>query len=1123
MKKLSANYTKSNNNFVVFNVEYLSSNKNKKYVQGIKIVKNILTRGTPTFASRFLEKKYEYDLSLDNQELYLVSNESAKWTNTIKGSETTLDNPALVFYNNIDQYFKSGSFIKQMIIPEVLINEIINEDNSEFREQTVDFFIPQAKLVIEIDGMQHENNVDFDAKRDDVLESKGFSVFRIKTIDINNNTQEFQNSIITIKNILYNNELIKLYSKCRGLEDIYNKGENKEIVRKLDLTSIARFQLTIIELLLNNHIFLEDKEWNFLIKTNHRIDFVDDALNDLILWFEKIFALQKITFKAPKININNKKLKNIIIDFDIFKRWSEECKTKKDVIYVRADYYDNKDRNHFEIDHDDSFQYELDEKEDREILKWFLNNIFRLRGNEEISFRDGQLPIIINVLNKRDTVGILPTGTGKSLCYQLPALLQPGISFIVSPLKSLINDQYDSMLRQHITNVTYIQSELSPDERKENMDKISNGKAIMFWITPERFQNEDFRERIKTINIEYNGSYAVIDEVHCMSEWGHDFRVSYLQLVKTIRQYLPQSILLGLTATASTNVITDLKIEFEIRENDIKTIDKFYRDEFTFHITECKEEEKEERLLQIIDKYSNMLNISNKFGMLVYSNFASGKFGVEGLCKNVSTKYNDFKNYFGHYSGSDNQSDQTKAIIQKKFKEDKLSLLFATKAFGMGIDKPNIRCTIHYGMPSSLEAFYQEVGRAGRDNKPAHSYIIHSIAADEYKKITEDRLRSDDNSQLSHNLYHKCDVLDHLILMTKNSLNVEYEANEIYLVYKELSKKDYSNIIDAHIIMKNRGETKNKILNEDDNDIKIEDAFNIAQNYAYKLSLMGIINDWTCDYKKRTLKIELNKIDIESIKDSINKYINQYERDFDIRNVDKHRYAKIYDIMNGKNDEVYKCIYSLLQWYNDKFIYNRKQALKNIDEVFQDLKSLKNPTEELNLILQDYFQPKGAATVLSYLRENEFSYQRVFKLMMEGTTNSLQTMKELNSIRTSLMRYLEESRYNFSLNLLSGLLSLLLNDYKSDDGELRLKEALHSLNEKTEEKAKFLNDILIFTKKHFNPTQKEDLSTTLLEYYEEFGEIKQIYKETESKGALLKILTRYNKQLEEIEEMVLHD
>lgn len=442
-----------------------------------------------------------------------------------------------------------------------------------------------------------------------------------------------------------------------------------------------------------------EKEWNFEVYGAEK-EIVKLAVKDLFYWFDLIFKLQKLNVRFPDYDINNKQKKNFVIDIDNYKRYDQTMlQEENDKIYIRTDYFESHQKNYYVVECDKSYRYNLDFKNINDVqnLKEVLNNIF---GYSD--FRTGQLEIIMNALNGNNTIGVLPTGTGKSLCYQIAALLQPGITIIICPLKSLLKDQMDSMQNRYITNNVKLDSTMNGEGKSVVLQNIKKLKYQMIWIAPERLQSEEFRNALLELALYDATKYAVIDEVHCMSEWGHNFRISYLQLVKTFKKYSPNIVLLGLTATASDRVLKDVKIEFEIddEKNIITTLD-FIRKELEFEVYNCEENNKKKILEMLLNKLQTSRNVFEKNGEntnsgIVFSPFARGPKGCIELTNNILKIYPKFKNEIKYYIGNDEMEDETKTKVQNGFKQNDITLLIATKAFGMGIDKPNIRYIIHF-------------------------------------------------------------------------------------------------------------------------------------------------------------------------------------------------------------------------------------------------------------------------------------------------------------------------------------------------------------------------------------------------------------------------------------------
>ena len=521
-KKYTANYSFTNQNFVIQNL--VENPINSEYLSVYFVVKNLLQRGFPTILSKYLQNELGEIHKRDDfkEPFFLIDTETPIWNNIIKGDTTNNYFPAKTFFEQIiPQHFGEYAFVQSLILPEIEINELVGEYNKDFINQKVDFFLPQVKLVIEIDGQHHKNDVTRvnDSIRDSYLGSKGVKTIRITTTELENGS--FKIKIKQIIDYLKNNEK-KLSFYKRAYDKIKNNDiSDYEYRTKLLPTAIIRFQILVLELLINNYISLNDKVWQFNILERDIKGFADLALQDLFLWLENLCQLRKLDFQKPEIKIetyqneNNVEFHNgfVHIDFSLFKRYTDENKVHPDIIYVRTDYFDE-EKNYFKASTTDPIKYNIvsDDEKDKNALRFFLQNIF-----EKNDFLDGQFPIIVNALQRNDTIGLLPTGGGKSICYQLPCLLQPSINIVVCPIKSLMYDQQDNLNDSLITNTNFISGDLTPEERKKVQIEFSQGRYLFIWVSPERFQSKAFREYLSTVNANFSIAYAVIDEVHCLS------------------------------------------------------------------------------------------------------------------------------------------------------------------------------------------------------------------------------------------------------------------------------------------------------------------------------------------------------------------------------------------------------------------------------------------------------------------------------------------------------------------------------------------------------------------------------------------------------------------------------
>lgn len=317
-------------------------------------------------------------------------------------------------------------------------------------------------------------------------------------------------------------------------------------------------------------------------------------------------------------------------------------------------------------------------------------------------FRPGQKEIIQKAIDQENVLGIMPTGSGKSICYQLPSLLLDGLTVVVSPLISLMKDQVDAANQLGIP-ATFINSSLDGYETARRFQEIDRQQYRLLYIAPERFIMPDF---IQAMN-RWNVCMIAIDEAHCISQWGHDFRPSYLQMANQLDQLANRPVIVALTATATIQVAADIKRLLKIPDgNHIQT--GFERENLRFQVV--KDQKKEQYLVEY-------LKINKNQSGIIYA----------ATRKEVDRIYHLLKKFgfsIGRYHGGLNENERT--AMQEAFLYDRLQLIVATNAFGMGINKSNVRFVIHYQIPGSLEAYYQEAGRAGRDGLSSEAILLFS-------------------------------------------------------------------------------------------------------------------------------------------------------------------------------------------------------------------------------------------------------------------------------------------------------------------------------------------------------------------------------------------------------------
>jgi len=763
----------------------------------LAVLNNIIIRGFPTFSSLFIEEQ----LIQKSAELQFKENHKLFQTEFI---ETTCNN---IFENltvshgvtsqlreyqklNADSNFEFsiikiledefGEWIHSILCQQVPITELA-PNVYEFTQQRVDFLIPFPMpvsdikgFVIEMDGGQHGeySETDLDKRRDNVLLHHGYGTIRIISDD---SSAQKINKLQQLKGYL-NHEVFETFKRCKPKTDHQS---NRLISAPL---AMGRVQLSVIKALLSNAEWLKARSINIAIIEDE--DYLSGlAIEDINQWISHLSVLTDssnlpifdfdLFQRADEVNDSSKY--HAVIDISMYHRMEEdEPKEFPNSIIIRnAPLYQSPDRTITTGPHLDYKEFGRFENSgwkevnpDRiESLRYFLRSLFRKKD-----FRPGQLPILNRALLGKSVIGLLPTGGGKSLTYQLSALMQPGVCMVIDPIISLMRDQVRGLRNHWIDACHFINSSIKTREKKiEIQKKISDGKALFFFISPERLLIEDFRSYLHTMSKEdfpVYYSYCVIDEAHCVSEWGHDFRTSYLSVAENAMRFCithPESTdaipIFALTATASYDVLTDIQRElsgnemsFRIGEEAIIELDEYTRPELSFLIEEIKfndfsgkrdfelkkkiSEHKNEHLKEILLQHENDLtdqagliftpHRSHYFGI---TDRFSGRAGSNGVLDNLQADVTRLSHRMGFFMGSGDQDDSIQQLSlsnQDKFLNGDLNLLVATKAFGMGIDKDNIRFTVHYNYPSSIESFLQEAGRAGRDGKPSNCYLLYT-------------------------------------------------------------------------------------------------------------------------------------------------------------------------------------------------------------------------------------------------------------------------------------------------------------------------------------------------------------------------------------------------------------
>lgn len=1034
MKKFSGGYISINPNFVIGGL-------NKKVqldfeLQGIMdIVYNILFRGVPTNPSIYLKKNIGEIEDKYEDFKYCYSDDDYKWDNTIKGYGSI--NPALDIYNR----FKEEKLY--CFLPECPF-EYISDDKNLIKNTSVDFYSPLLKKVIEIDGKQHNESdqKSTDNTRDKELKRMGVSIIRINLANSNDLSQldEIKDNNLSQEKIIKKEDL--------KLIDIY-------------YLYIFRFQIALLFAIEHGYLDINKDNININICTDNNIDKVifEYAYKDIELWIKNLYVLVNKEFKLPNINIilNSSNLDNIDCNFDIsITKFYDEEIDNFNGIKVRNDFFFYKKdiekldypqcKNYFKV-RNNLFRFNNVDKDNinhENALLFFMKNIF---GHEQ--FRPKQLEIICNGLNyKNAVIGILPTGSGKSVCFQLISMLTAGISIVISPLKILMEDQCENLTKRNkITNVSFINS---TSKGKLGNSLFEENAVKILYVSPERFFNQEFCQILQG-NID-KISQIVIDEVHCLSEWGHDFRTSYLLLLSILKDLSlkEETLLMGVTATASIKVIQDITREFKKLKEKVCLIKNINtkRKELNFIVDNVNDYSKLKEVVKIVKKY-----IEKNEKVII---FVAYKSSISKIKNELSANIDGIDEKIAIYTGGDKNIEfdnynENKEKILKDIKENKYNVIIATKAFGMGVDIPDIRCTIHYAFSSSLESLYQEAGRAGRDGIASECHIIY------YNSQELDNLMKNKNiliSDIKTSSYYGA-LSKQLFLITTNNEDYKVEAKRVIEILKFLrSKKNINN--------QNTNDTYSFYLDDVKNNLE-----NINQSkferILYKLYILNIISIWKIKYDNKInnplyydIKINEDNKNYLIAKNSLKEYVSSYDDKF---------------VDNSTNEN--EIIEKLCEWQFNQFFLSRWESLRTLNDF---VKNYTNSNDFANRI-NGYFAEN---TKLEDIINDKENYVNWFKIFYQNDNKKLLSIEDSRKLKDQIARYRSEYSNLLCIDFIDCINEIRLGNINDVKQTLKSDFEEFGNNEKYKNK---INDILLKT---FNVLLTEENKVDLILFFIEY-------------------------------------
>ena len=1015
-----------------------------------------LNRGLPKRLSPLLRDRFLSRYTLDElmealERPYFFAPTTSQWDEIILG-ESEKKNPAREFFkNDIPKLFGDYPYLQHLMLPEcpfALLGANFLSDEPINEKECVDFYIPSARTVIEIDGIQHkeEGHAASDKVRDEVLNKRKISVVRISTADLRSRGAEFEVQIKHLRSIFQQSK--ELNGAWKSSDSVKYHAPSRA---SAELILVERFQQIIIQLLARGAIST-DVAWKFGIKTKLKdLSWAYDAAEDLLNLIEHLCVLRDVPYSRPAVEIDFASSSEVrtsdttLIDI-AFDEWLDGSKVDPRWIVVRNSqlqtysYQTQKGLNIPLVIQSEPILANRDSPPPKfqTLSENQVRSLTALTGAffGYFSLRMGQAEIMGSAISQQKTLGLMPTGAGKSLCFQVPTAIQHGCAIVVCPITALIRDHVAELDDFGFRRRAYAISAETPQyEREFILERLVRGQLKFLFLSPEQLQKLYVRERIAATNAAGHLSYIVIDEVHCVSEWGHDFRTSYLTLAKTLERYAPGVRLICLTATASVRVMNDVKTEFSIPDESICYFMQRSRQELVFKV--IKTDDKLSELRNCLTSNSSFIPSSDN-AFLVFSPTVDGPTGVANLLSLVR-KWLSRSDIF-LFSGKDPNKDffsletenlelakldnnhaknfsDYKRLVQRLFKANKISGIVATKSFGMGVNKPNIRTTFHCGLPSSMEALYQEAGRAGRDGKSSTCITIFKADAKIPERILDPRTDAITLKRwCGQQGWTAGDFSSQMKLFTRELRSVAEDVIACEIALKDLrANKSGSVLLQGH-----------------------------SEKILYRLHQLGFIKDWTVEkFFRGQYRVEWIDQTPHQIASNIYSYISKYELSEEKRDGTKDRLFNIADrYMKDQAEE--ELITELLQWIYDNFFYQRRQSLKTLfDEClnFND----RDP-DQFRRNIELYFQlNEDRYLIQDTVGANADEAPRLVRQLITEPNGKLKTTLKLEELSGSVLRFLESYPSNAGLDLLSATCRSLNNDFENADGRPRMEHFLSVL------------------------------------------------------------------------------
>ena len=900
--------------------------------------------------------------------------------------------------------------------------------STEFFRNRADFALDTGRgtrLIVEIDGSQHDDADQsvHDRARDKALATAGWDVWRFSTNDLESPDE--------LSEVLKKRMLSTKGKLAWGCEQKIAEPRSRALMSCIwGATAVARIQFLILEAL-RHGILSWDAPWRIGF-VEHDTDVAKLAIEDIRDWFGRLRRLHGFT-DVPEIVCDGKEPK-LWIDISVIQPHVAPVERH------RASLASSRPAQCDGGQYDRCYGRRLLLKTvpDPDLITSFVRDIFR-----KASLREGQLEIVSHIVTGEDVVGLLPTGAGKSLTYQLSGLLLGGLTIYVSPLRSLIQDQYERLGEMGISVASMLMSGM---EHRDDEQGIHASGSRFLLLTPERFLIATFRDDLSEYRaLRGDVAQIVVDECHCVSEWGHEFRPAYLSLSRIVRDRTRRlgvsAPLVALTGTASSIVLSDVLRELGINgPQAVVRARRLDRPEIEMTCFSTEQAAKGRRISKLVgDFHRNSSELRD--GLLIFCPFVGGGDGVLGVAAAIANSEALPENAYRFYTGGapewskyaavklrrgaasfskeevrrhkpiwvadDISWNEQKELWQREFisgTKRSFKVLIATKAFGMGIDKPSIRQVIHSMVPPSPEAYYQEIGRACRDGRSGKAIMLFS---DEDAIITNQILDPGASLDQARSAYQKFQQ------------SRRFAGGDFIRTFFFHDKTFVGPGIDIDAVIHVLAQIRESVDRNRSAVIKFGgDEENLSSEYAIvRLILLGVVEDYTKDYHLHTLKLSLRE-DWLAVRDNSQELARHHANHF-------REYARRYQISSriegeeairsgGTTAEVERAaITAIVNYVYSQIERKRRQASRQMLEL---ARTGVNDTDALRRDLLLYLQVSEKFTAAL-----EKLATRAAVSGWEHLTNSIDQIDDLRELHGACQRVLESYPNHPALLFLSAI------------------------------------------------------------------------------------------------------